>query len=78
MTLAFTLIQTEVGREDEIRKVLLNIEGVVEAHIIYGVYDIICKLEAPTMEHLKDVLILEIQGLANIRSILSLIAIKRD
>ena len=46
MPQAFVLINVESGAEEDIVKVLKNIEGVEEAYFSYGVYDIIAKVKA--------------------------------
>ncbi len=43
---------------------------------IYGVYDLIIKLEAENMSELKDIIITKIRRIPNIRSFLTLIAVE--
>ena len=54
MPKAFVLINVESGSEDEVLNQLKSIQGVEEAYFSYGVYDIITKIKADTMEKLKD------------------------
>jgi DNA-binding Lrp family transcriptional regulator len=73
MPTAFVLINADLGSEREIVKELKNVKEVKEAYAIYGTYDIIVKLEADTMDKLKDTVSSKIRGLKNIRSTLTTI-----
>lgn len=56
MPTAFVLINTEIGSEEEILKELKNISNVKEAYVVYGVYDVIAKVEAESMDKLKEII----------------------
>ncbi|RLG58352.1 Lrp/AsnC family transcriptional regulator [Candidatus Geothermarchaeota archaeon] len=73
MTLAFVLINTELGAEDEIKKKLLEIPEVEEAHAVYGVYDIIAKVRAENLEKIKEVITWKIRRMDKVRSTLTMI-----
>ncbi|MCW4045840.1 MAG: Lrp/AsnC ligand binding domain-containing protein [Candidatus Bathyarchaeota archaeon] len=73
MPRAFVLINVESGSEDEVLKELKKIEGVEESYFSYGVYDLITKIKADTMEHLKDLVTHKIRALSKVRSTLTLI-----
>ena len=73
MPRAFVLINVESGSEDEVLKELKKIEGVEEAYFSYGVYDLITKIKADTMESLKDMVTRRIRALNKVRSTLTLI-----
>jgi DNA-binding Lrp family transcriptional regulator len=73
MPRAFVLINVESGSEDEVLKELKNIEGVEEAYFSYGVYDLITKIKADTMEKLKEMVTRKIRALSKVRSTLTLI-----
>ncbi|MCX8204873.1 MAG: Lrp/AsnC ligand binding domain-containing protein [Candidatus Nezhaarchaeota archaeon] len=74
MTLAFVLINSEAGAEEEILEKLTKIDGVKEAYSVYGVYDIVVKIEAPDMEKLKEIVHTKIRRIEKIRSTLTMIA----
>ncbi len=76
MPKAFVLINVESGSEDTVLKELKRIEGVDEAYFSYGVYDIITKVHAETMERLKDMVTKHIRTLTSVRSTLTLIMIE--
>jgi DNA-binding Lrp family transcriptional regulator len=73
MPRAFVLINVESGSEDEVLKELKAIEGVEESFFSYGVYDIITRIRADTMEKLKDMVTRRIRTLNRVRSTLTLI-----
>ena len=67
------LINVESGSEDEVLNELKRMEGVEEAFFSYGVYDIITRIRADSMENLKDMVTRRIRGLSKVRSTLTLI-----
>jgi DNA-binding Lrp family transcriptional regulator len=73
MPKAFVLINVESGFEESVVKELRAIPGVEEAYYSYGVYDIIAKIAADTMEHLKDTVTKHVRALPKVRSTLTLI-----
>jgi DNA-binding Lrp family transcriptional regulator len=73
MPKAYVLINVESGFEDDVLRELKTTEGVDEAYFSYGVYDIIAKVKAETMEHLKDMVSKRVRTLPKVRSTLTLI-----
>jgi DNA-binding Lrp family transcriptional regulator len=73
MPQAFVLINVESGAEEEVVSQLKKVEGVEEAYYSYGVYDIISKVKADSMEKLKDLVTRKIRILNRVRSTLTLI-----
>lgn len=73
MPRAFVLINVESGSEDEVLRELKKFEGVEEAYFSYGVYDLITRIKADTMESLKDMVSRRIRTLDKVRSTLTLI-----
>jgi DNA-binding Lrp family transcriptional regulator len=73
MPKAYVLINVESGSEDVVLKELRQIQGVVDAYFSYGVYDIISKIKAETMEQLKDMVTKHVRTLPKVRSTLTLI-----
>ncbi|PVX23907.1 MAG: AsnC family transcriptional regulator, partial [Candidatus Bathyarchaeum sp.] len=53
MPMAFVLINTEIGSESEVLDELKKIDAVKEAYMVYGVYDVVAKVGADTMDKLK-------------------------
>jgi DNA-binding Lrp family transcriptional regulator len=73
MPRAYVLINVESGSEDEVLQQLRNIQGVEESYFSYGVYDIITKIRAETMELLKEMVTRNVRNLPKVRSTLTLI-----
>jgi DNA-binding Lrp family transcriptional regulator len=73
MPRAFVLINVESGSEDDVLKELKTVEGVEEAYFSYGVYDLITKIKADTMDKLKEMVTRHIRTLTKVRSTLTLI-----
>jgi DNA-binding Lrp family transcriptional regulator len=72
---AYVLINVEIGYDDEVLRSLKPISEVKEAHLVYGVYDIITRIETETMQELKDAVSWKIRGLDNVRSTLTMIVV---
>ncbi len=78
MPSAFVLINAEIGSEDEVLKTLKGIPNVKESYVVYGVYDIIARVEAETMEKLKDVVTWKVRRLDKVRSTLTMIVMEGE
>ena len=73
MEIAYVLINCDLGYEAEIIDELKHLDNVKEVHSVFGVYDILTKLESDNMEHLRDVITWKIRKLNRVRSTLTLI-----
>jgi len=71
MTTAFIMINAEIGFEDQLEEELRKLNNVREVHPVYGAYDIVVKVEAETMDQLKEV-ISRIRKLDKIKSTLTM------
>jgi len=78
MPMAFVLINTEMGAENDVLGVLKKINDVKEAYVVYGVYDIIAKVESESMERLKDVVTRKIRPLSKVRSTLTMMTAGKE
>jgi len=76
MPLSFVLINAEVGSEDEVLKELRKLPMVKESYAVYGVYDIVAKVEAETMDRLKEIVTSDIRRLGKVRSTLTMIVVE--
>jgi len=76
MPMAFVLINAEIGSEEEVLKELQKVEGVQEAYVVYGVYDVVAKIRADTMDKLKDVVTWHVRRLNKVRSTLTMIVVE--
>ena len=73
MPRAYVLINVESGSEDDVLKELNAVEGVEESYFSYGVYDLITKIKADTMDKLKETVTRRIRSIGKVRSTLTLI-----
>ncbi|MCD6431520.1 Lrp/AsnC ligand binding domain-containing protein [Candidatus Bathyarchaeota archaeon] len=78
MPTAFVLINTEIGSEADVLKDLKTVEGVAEAFAVYGVYDIIARVQAETMDKLKEIVTWRIRRLDKVRSTLTMIVVEEQ
>ncbi len=70
--MAYVLINMEVESECEVLEAVRKIEGVKEAHAVSGVYDIVLKVEAETMDKLKETVTWDVRWLNKVRSYITL------
>ncbi len=75
MSMAYALINSEVGYEADVVEELNKIPSVQEVYQVYGVYDIIIKVEAENMVDLKETVLSRVRKLRNIRSSITLICV---
>jgi DNA-binding Lrp family transcriptional regulator len=73
--IAFVLINAEIGSEGEVLEKLREEKGVEEAYSVYGVYDIIAKVKADSIDKLKDLVTWRIRKLDKVRSTVTMIVI---
>ena len=74
MAKAYVLINSEIGGEQEVVDQLKAMKEVVEVSVVYGVYDVIVKLEAESMEALKELITSKVRHLNKVRSTMTMIA----
>ena len=75
MSTAFVLITSELGFDAEVLQNLKAIQGVKQAFTVYGVYDLIAKVQCDTIDTLKDTIHLKIRKLDHVNSTLTMIVI---
>jgi len=73
MATAYILVNTEIGAEKQVLKALKKIQGVEEAHSLWGVYDIIANVSAHNLEELKNIITSQIEKISKINSKLTMI-----
>jgi len=65
---ALVLIRVDPGTEKKLVKELMDLEGVTEAHFIYGPYDVYCVIDCPNYDALNDLVMNSIRSLNGIKS----------
>jgi len=73
MPTAYVLLNTEIGAETAVLQALKKIEGVEEAHCLWGVYDVIVHINAENIEKLKAIITRHIEKVGRINSKLTMI-----
>jgi DNA-binding Lrp family transcriptional regulator len=63
---AYILIQTEVGRAADVARAIAEIPGVALAEDVTGPYDVIARVEAPSVDELGQLVIARIQDVKGI------------
>lgn len=74
--MAFVFMNIDAGGEQEVLNELRSIENVKEAHFVYGVYDIVARIEAETMDKLKEIVTWKVRKLEKVRSTLTTIVME--
>jgi DNA-binding Lrp family transcriptional regulator len=78
MTTAFLFINADVGAEDKVVVELRKVANVKEAYVTYGVYDIVARVEAESLEKLKEIVTSKVRQLDNVRSTLTTIVVEES
>jgi DNA-binding Lrp family transcriptional regulator len=76
MPASFVLINIEPGSEEAVLKEVRNVPNVRDCHRIYGLYDMIAKVEADSMDSLKEIITWKIRRLPGVRSTVTTIVIE--
>ena len=76
MATAYVLVNCELGSEESIIQQLKNVDGVIEVHGTFGAYDILAKVESPTVEALRESITWKIRKIDQIRSTLTLMGVE--
>jgi len=76
MPKAFVLINADLGTEEDLVRELRKMPNVSEVYVVYGVYDIIAKVEAESMEKVKETITWHIRRLEKVRSTLTMIVVE--
>jgi DNA-binding Lrp family transcriptional regulator len=76
MISAIVLVNTDLDSQDKVIESLKLVEGVEEAHALYGVYDLLIKIKAISFDKLKEIIKLRIKQLAGVTSSLTLMIVE--
>lgn len=66
------MINADLGAEQDILNEIRSIPHVTEVHVVYGVYDLVVKVEADTLQELKDTVFDRLRSLERVRSTLTM------
>jgi DNA-binding Lrp family transcriptional regulator len=73
MPMAYVLLNTEIGAESKVLEALKKIDGVEEAHNLWGIYDIIANIKADSLEKLRYIITKRIGQVEKINSKLTMV-----
>jgi len=76
MPLAFVLVNVEAGTDKEVLENIKHIPEVRDVYMVYGVYDIIVKIESDTLEKLREMVTKKIRQLDKVRSTMTMIVME--
>ena len=76
MPKAYVLINTEPKHMERVVKILEKLDAVVEVFPVYGVYDVIAKIKAETMEKLKEIVTWKVRSLDEVRSTITMLILE--
>ena len=72
MPTAFVFLTIEMGSEAEVLRALKKVEGVDEVFAVFGIYDVIVRIRADSMDKLKEIVSLGIRRVKNVTSTLTM------
>jgi len=73
---AFVLINAETGSEKEVVEKLRTLKNVKQVYFVFGVYDVIAIVEAPTVDQLRNTIHTAMRQVKGIRSTCTMVVIK--
>ena len=76
MPMAYVLINTEPKHMENVVSTLEKLDAVVEIFPVYGVYDVVAKVQADTMEKLKDIVTWKVRSLNDVRSTITMLVLE--
>lgn len=71
--IAYVMVNCETGMEPKVMEELETIDGVKEIKFTFGSYDIVTKVEAGSVESLREIITLRIRKIGYIRATTTLI-----
>ncbi|MBM1154441.1 Lrp/AsnC ligand binding domain-containing protein [archaeon] len=73
MALAFVLVSVDVGKEAYVADVLRQIDGVKEVSVVYGIYDLVVRLEVESMHEVREIVVQQIRQNPYVRSTVTML-----
>jgi DNA-binding Lrp family transcriptional regulator len=78
MITAYVLINCELGSEEKVFSQLRSLNKIKETRGVFGAYDIVTKIEASSVEMVKDIIMTKIRGMDRVRSTLTLMSNEKE
>ncbi len=76
MISAVVLVNTDLDAQERIIEILRLVDGVEEAHQLYGVYDFLIKIKGNSIDKLKEIAKLKIKPIAGANSSLTMMIVQ--
>ena len=73
-TRAFILIETQVGRVQQVAEALRSLEGIKSVDVVTGDFDIISLIEGPDMATIAELVTGRVQGIRGIMRTITCVA----
>jgi DNA-binding Lrp family transcriptional regulator len=73
---AVVLVNTDLDSQDRVIESLRLVDGVEEVHALYGVYDLLIKIKANSIDKLKEITKFRIKPIAGVNSSLALMIVQ--
>jgi DNA-binding Lrp family transcriptional regulator len=77
MPKALVLMNAELGHETNLVDELKGTPNVTEVYAVYGVYDVIIKVEADSMDKLRDTIATKLRRVEGVKSTLTMIIVEK-
>ncbi len=76
MPMAYVLINTEPKYMEQVVKTLEKLDSVEEIFPVYGVYDVVAKIQADSMDKLKEIVTWKVRSLKEVRSTITMLILE--
>lgn len=76
MPIAFVCITTEPAAMEEVLEALKTVEGVEEAKMVYGIYDIVVKVKGNSIKSLKQIITENIRTINKVTTAITMMVVK--
>lgn len=76
MAMAYVLINTEPKHMERVVATLKKLDSVEEIFPVYGVYDVVAKIKAESMDKLKEIVTWKVRSLKEVRSTITMLILE--
>ena len=76
MPMAYVLINTEPKYMERVVATLEKLDSVEEVFPVYGVYDVVAKVKAESMDKLKEIVTWKVRSLDEVRSTITMLILE--
>jgi DNA-binding Lrp family transcriptional regulator len=76
MPMAYVLINTEPRHMEDVVATLEKLDSVEEIFPVYGVYDVVAKIRADSMDKLKEIVTWKVRSIDMVRSTITMLILE--